>query len=150
MKLEESPLVSPLVLSLSPSCLCFYLCPFRVLDYRLFLVFGPAAVFGFVHFLFPQLLILSIPVPVKVCFACPRNCWCWCFLLVLFLFLRVLLLLAIFLESCLVLCRACSCDLIHIPTVGVVFVLFLFPVRVCLPLTRVMHRMSQIASGTSG
>jgi hypothetical protein len=25
----------------------------------------------------------------------------------------------------------------------------LFPVCVCLPLTRVMHRMSQIASGTS-
>ena len=32
-KLEVSPLVAPLVLSFSPSCLCLYIYPFRDLDF---------------------------------------------------------------------------------------------------------------------
>ena len=118
-KLEVSPLVAPLVLSLFPFCLCLYLWPFRDLD---FIPMHTGFSWCLVLLLFLSLfiprshsfLILSIPVPVKVCFACPRNCWCWCFLLVLFLFLRLLLLLAIFLDSCLFLCQPCSYDLICI------------------------------------
>jgi hypothetical protein len=60
-------------------------------------------------------LIVSIPVPVTcLCLSTNCDCWCWCLLLALFLVLCLLLLLARFLDSCLLLCQVCSCNLIYI------------------------------------